>query len=131
MQTMPSTLRGVISRKPWALVVLLTATGLFLRLIQIDFQPLWFDEGYSFYFAGRSIPRLISDTAVDIHPPLYYLILKGWMAIFGIGVLQARLLSVGIGTATIPLFYLLGRRLAGSSMGLWAAALLAISPFHI
>ena len=131
MKALSNALRRFIREKPWAVVALLTALGAILRLIQIDFQPLWFDEGYSFYFASSPIPELIAGTAVDIHPPLYYLILKGWMALFGAGVVQARLLSATIGTVTIPLLYLLGRRLAGQSTGMWAAALLTISPFHV
>lgn len=117
--------------RPWLSVAAVTALGLILRLIRIDFQPLWFDEGYSFYFAGSSVSTLIAATAVDIHPPLYYLLLKGWMALLGVGPIQARLLSVAIGTITIPLLFALGRQVAGSRVGLAAAALLAVSPFHI
>jgi hypothetical protein len=131
MEAISRALGRLCEGKPWVVVALLAALGATLRLIQLGFQPLWFDEGYSFYFAGSSIPKLIADTAVDIHPPLYYLLLKGWLAVFGAGVIPARLLSAAIGTAAIPLLYLLGRRLAGQSTALWAAALLAISPFHI
>ena len=122
------------SAEKWRLLGLLAsliALGMVLRLIRLDFQPLWFDEGYSFYFAASSVRQLIADTAVDIHPPFYYLLLKTWMTLFGTGVVQARALSVMVGTASIPLLFLLGRQLGGDRLGLWAAALLVISPFHI
>jgi hypothetical protein len=45
--------------------------------------------------------------------------------------LAVRLLSVFIGTATVALLYLTGRRLLGVTAGVLAAALLAISPFHV
>ena len=44
-------------------------------------------------------------TAVDIHPPLYYLLLHVWIQLAGPGALAVRLLSVGIGTATVALLY--------------------------
>jgi mannosyltransferase len=42
-----------------------------------------------------------------------------------------RVLSALCSTATIPVIYLLGRRLAGTRVGLLAASILAISPFHV
>ncbi len=113
------------------MVLWVTLAGLALRLIRLNFQPLWFDEGYSFYFANSSLAQLIERTSVDIHPPLYYLLLKGWLAVCGSGVAAARCLSVVSGVAAIPLLYLLGRRLWGGRAGLFAALLLALSPFHI
>jgi hypothetical protein len=70
-------------------------------------------------------------TAVDIHPPLYYLLLHLWIRLFGSGIIPVRLLSVLIGTATVPLLYAAARRLAGHRSGVLAAFLLAVSPFHI
>lgn len=109
----------------------LTLLALGLRLARLPFQPLWWDEGWSLYFATTDVPNLLRLTAVDIHPPFYYLLLHLWIRLFGPGVVPVRLLSVLIGTATVPFLYLVGRRLLGRSGGLLAAFLLAISPFHI
>ncbi len=109
--------------------VFLGAAG--LRLARLTFQPLWWDEGWSLYFATTDIRTLLELTAVDIHPPLYYLLLHFWIGLFGSSVVSVRLLSVLVGTATVPLLYVTGRRLLGKRGGLIAATLLAISPFHI
>jgi 4-amino-4-deoxy-L-arabinose transferase-like glycosyltransferase len=109
--------------------LILLALG--LRLARLGFQPLWWDEGWSLYFATTDMATMLERTAVDIHPPLYYLLLHAWMQVLGKGVLSIRLLSVAIGTATVPLVFAVGRRLLGRSGGLLAAFLLAISPFHI
>jgi len=42
-----------------------------------------------------------------------------------------RLLSVFFGTATIPIIYMIGKRMAGAVVGLAAAVFLAFSPFNI
>ncbi|PST49534.1 hypothetical protein COO72_01680 [Bifidobacterium callitrichos] len=42
-------------------------------------RSLWFDEQYSLILASKPVPELIRLTAVDAHPPLYYLMLKSWM----------------------------------------------------
>jgi len=74
---------------------------------------------------------MVSLTAVDIHPPFYYLVLHLWIALLGASPLALRLLSVLAGTAAVPLLYWSGRRLAGDKGGLAAALLLALSPFAV
>ncbi len=112
-------------------IVLVTAMALVLRLVRLDFQPLWWDEGWSVYFAATDPGAMLRLTAVDIHPPLYYLLLHVWIELVGAGPVAVRLLSVLIGVATVPLLYLAGRRLFGREVGLAAALLLAVSPFHV
>ncbi len=110
-----------------AVVVLALA----LRLLRLGFQPLWWDEGWSVYFATTTLDSMARLTAVDIHPPLYYALLHLWTALFGASPIAARLLSVLAGTAAVPLLYLAARRLAGAKAGLLAALLLSISPFAV
>ncbi len=112
-------------------VSLLTLLALGLRLIRLAYQPLWWDEGWSLFFATSGFREMLELTAVDIHPPLYYLVLHYWIRVFGSGVVSVRFLSVLLGTAAVPLLYAAGRRLAGHRGGLLAGLLLAVSPFHI
>ncbi|MEZ4556700.1 MAG: hypothetical protein R2854_09695 [Caldilineaceae bacterium] len=46
-----------------------------LRVLRLNWQPLWWDEGYSIYFATEPLARMLNLTAHDIHPPLYYALL--------------------------------------------------------
>lgn len=125
--------------RSYVLIAGILLAGLVLRLLRLDSQPLWFDEGYSFYFAHLPVPALLAATAVDIHPPLYYLALKAWLMLVGHGapclylpaVVSARLLSVLWGALTIPILWAIGRRVGRERAGRWAALLLAFSPFHI
>ncbi|KAA8823359.1 hypothetical protein EMO92_10050 [Bifidobacterium reuteri] len=84
-------------------------------------QSLWFDEQYSLILASRPVPELITLTAVDAHPPLYYLLLKAWMLVVGDNVALLRLPNcVCLGLAVFVLIMLMrdlfGDRVAAACM---------------
>ena len=111
--------------------LILTLLALGLRLHRLDLQPLWGDEGWSFYFAWLSPGQMLRLTAEDIHPPLYYALLGPWLRLLGSTPAIARLLSVFFGVLLVPLAYRVGRRLFDPAAGLAAAAVIALSPFAI
>jgi uncharacterized membrane protein len=113
------------------LILLPVVLGFALRALRLDFQPLWWDEGYSVWFATHPMPELLALTAADIHPPLYYALLRGWIGAFGPGPNALRLFSVFIGTVTIPVIYVVARRMLTLRVAWLATFLLAISPLHI
>jgi 4-amino-4-deoxy-L-arabinose transferase-like glycosyltransferase len=113
-------------------IILIAA--LLLRLARLAWQPLWWDEGYSVYFATEPVGRMFWLTAHDIHPPLYYLLLHGWYTLWGdTGPVSARLLSVAIGASTVALLVWSARRHfpGRPHIALGAALLLALSPMHL
>ncbi len=114
----------------WAIMLL----GLALRLHDLLAQSLWLDEAMSLYWAslpaGEVLARLMALSG-DPHPPLYYLILKVWIAVLGDGEVAVKALSVAAGLAIIPLTYGLGRRLFGRRTGLLAALMAAASPLLV
>ena len=66
------------------LVVVAVTIYLFhLNYIRIFEENLWGDEAFTANTIGMNIPDLIQKTALDVHPPLYYLVLKFFCAIFG------------------------------------------------
>ncbi|KAA8828552.1 glycosyltransferase family 39 protein [Bifidobacterium myosotis] len=84
-------------------------------------QSLWFDEQYSLILASRPVRELISLTAVDAHPPLYYLLFKAWMPVAGENVALMRLPNcVCLGLAVLMLVMLMrdlfGDRVAAACM---------------
>lgn len=121
---------GAGARRLWPLALLLFL-GLGLRAARLTFQPLWWDEGYSVYFATLPLAEMVRQTAVDIHPPLYYALLHFWTALFGPGPVALRTFSVLAGLAAVPLAWALGKRLADHEAGWGAAALAVCSPFLI
>ena len=118
---------------PLLLVLILLAFA--LRLYEIDAQSFWYDEGVTAQVAQLGVRELASWTADDIQPPLYYLLVGGWLRVnpFGEGIL--RWPSAAFGTLLIPLLWALGRRLwsdkAGLLAGLLAALVGATSPLMV
>ncbi|MBD0264676.1 MAG: glycosyltransferase family 39 protein, partial [Tolypothrix sp. Co-bin9] len=66
------------------------------------------------------------------HPPLYYVLVRVWMQLFGNQVAITRSLSALISLLAFPFIYWLCLELFNSSLVGWiAVALIAVSPFHV
>lgn len=114
------------------ILLLIILLGLVLRLISIN-QSLWLDEATSILVARDfSFTDIITRFSPgDFHPPLYYFLLKIWIGVFGATEIGARSLSVVLGSATIPLVFLIGKKLLNKETGLIAALFFATAPLHI
>jgi 4-amino-4-deoxy-L-arabinose transferase-like glycosyltransferase len=103
-----------------------------LRLASLGRQSLWYDEAFSLAVAQADWPifwaALLSDGA---HPPGYYLLLRGGLALWGDSEFGVRFLSALSGTLVVPLMYRLGSILGGRRWGLGAGLLLALNPFAL
>jgi len=62
-----------------------------LVLHSITASTIWFDEAFSAYISQFSFFDIARYTATDVHPPLYYWILKLWTEFFGTSELAFRL----------------------------------------
>lgn len=105
------------------------ALGVAFRLHSAS--ALWLDEALSVNIARLPLAQLPQALREDGSPPLYYLLLHGWIALFGAGTTAVRSLSVLFGIAAIPLTWWAGRRLRDAVTGWSAALLLAASPFAV
>ncbi|HEY3107462.1 MAG TPA: glycosyltransferase family 39 protein, partial [Chloroflexota bacterium] len=105
--------------------------GWALRLYHLGWQSFWYDEGTSITVAPRDLPTILASAAADIHPPLYYLLLHGWVGLTGSSEYAARLPSALLGTLLIALLFRLGRDLVGAPGGAAAALLAAGAPLPI
>ncbi len=116
------------------LLLTIVALGGFLRLYQIGSKGLWLDEAFSVWLGWQPVGEMLDWLVkIDQHPPLYYTLLHFWIALTGSDdAATVRALSALLGTLTIPVIYLLGRRLTeDSGVGLLAALVLDVSPFHV
>lgn len=122
-----------MSKRIAPFVVLAIALGAAaIRSYMLTARSLWFDEAFSWRLIQFPISEMISRAAADVHPPLYYLILKGWSLIFGSSIAALRSLSVVAAAGTIAAAYGFTASAARSrAAGLLAALLLAVSAWQI
>jgi 4-amino-4-deoxy-L-arabinose transferase-like glycosyltransferase len=115
----------------WAGLVTVIAIALFARFHAITVPVIWYDEAYSLLLAAGSPAYIWATTARDVHPPLYYVLLHGWMLLFGNGVLSARALSALADVGTLLLCMKL-MSLVATRRATWiAAVLLALLPISV
>ena len=118
----------------WPLVAIL-AIATIARFYAIGREPLWIDEGYSWWDARQSFVHLWSLVSqCDPHPPLYFLLLKGWIALFGDSAATLRTPSALLGIASTAVVYAAGRevdRTTDRGIASVAALLFALAPFQI
>jgi 4-amino-4-deoxy-L-arabinose transferase-like glycosyltransferase len=117
----------------WFLAALvLLAFG--LRVAGLDAQSLWRDEVDAVRFALRPMGEVLSTFATPgENGPLYYLLLRPWLAVAGSGEFALRFFSAAMGVLAVPLVARLARRLPGAearpALGSLAALLAATSPY--
>ena len=112
-------------------LLLICLLGIGLRPWRLPWQPLWADEGYSVYFASEPLLHMVKLTAQDIHPPLYYALLHGWLQLLGTTAPVAlRLFSVLMALLALPLFMRLAATLFPQQprLRLVAILLFALNP---
>lgn len=117
---------------PAELVVALVV-GAALRLHRLGDESLWIDETFTVVVATElSVRELIVDLpAVEPHPPLYNLLMWGWVRLAGTSEAAVRFPSVVFGVAAIPLLYWLARSLFDRPTAGIATAFLVVAPFQI
>jgi 4-amino-4-deoxy-L-arabinose transferase-like glycosyltransferase len=141
-------------RRYLILLTLILLAAAFFRLSKITAPSLWMDEIWSIEMAmGRGSvhdhlppniiqydqPQLTSLSAAApwwsicthlggvTHPPLYFILLRWWIDIFGTGPLATRSLSAIFSLAAIIVFFDICRLLHGPRIALLAAAICALA----
>jgi dolichyl-phosphate-mannose-protein mannosyltransferase len=139
-------------------LILILALAGFLRFWGIARQSLWMDEIWSIEIAtsrGHSHDRLpagvIRTDQVNLtdlagappwwkiwsgasdysYPPLYNLLLRIWLELFGNGAAAGRSLSALVSLLSVVIFFDLCRLLCNVRIGLLAAGLFALAPAQI
>lgn len=116
----------------WAGVAALTLLGAGLRFADLSAKSVWLDEAFSVWMASQPLPDLWAWLArIDHHPPLYYILLQGWLRWFGDGPGAIRSLSALCSTLAIPFLAGAARTLGGRITGLAAALIVAMSPWQV
>jgi uncharacterized membrane protein len=116
--------RGVVVHLPPPFILLM---ALMTRSYHLGRLGFWYDEGASAYLAEAVRANV---WIFDLHPPLYIALLAVWGFVSN-GDLWLRSLSVVFGVATVGVVSAIGQALFTRATGLWAAALLSVTYFHV
>ena len=112
----------------WVAVAGLTVGSLLLALHGLGAHSLWLDEGYTWLTAARKTGDIVALARFQgYHLLPYYLLVHGFIRLFGDGPVAMRMPSALAGAVAVPLMYLLVRRLAGVRAGLFATVLFVVS----
>lgn len=109
---------------------LLAGLALALRLFHLGAWSFWHDEALTILLARQPLPNLIAITAADVHPPLYFLLVKLFLT-WGQSEFVVRLPSALCSAGAVIVLYLIGRDLFDARVGLVSAFIMAISPLQL
>ncbi len=115
------------------LLIVIIAIAAIVRLYGLDRQSLWYDEAVE----ETSFERQFLNDDPDepkiklLTPPLNSFFVFLMKSIYPGSDFAIRIAPFTFGLISIPLLFLLGRKMFNEKVGLIAAFLLAISPFHI
>ncbi|HEV3258761.1 MAG TPA: hypothetical protein VG013_17960 [Gemmataceae bacterium] len=120
--------------------------GLGFRAYDLAARSLWFDEAFTWRLTQFPFPEMMRRITLDNSPPLYYVLLKVWLGLFGTSAGALRSFSVLCGGLTIAGMYLFaaeafggptgeggphGVQRRGWGVGVLVAGLIAVSVFQI
>lgn len=100
-------------------------------LYRLDFSDLWSDEIYTLTMINGPLWELPAKLQNDLHPPLYYLLLKGFTAVAGESAYSLRLFSVIALLLTIVTGYCVGKRLFGRRGALCLCLMMMATPMPV
>ncbi len=119
-------------RKNWLYLTPVIILSVILRYWNLSAIALWHDEAFSVLMPEYPVSEMLARLALDVHPPLYYLLYYGWKEIFGNTVFDLRMFSVFFGILGLIGIYLLVRKtFEDNKLALWAIFLSAVNPFLI
>ena len=115
----------------WLILVIGIAVFVAISLFTITKSSIWFDEAFSAYLIRFDIVNVARYTANDIHPPLFYWLLKVWGMVFGHSELALRSMSVFFGGISIAIGYILANKLFNKNVARFSLLFMSISPMFI
>ena len=103
-----------------------------IKAWHLTVMSLWHDESFSALLIQYDLKEMIYRISLDVHPPLYYLLLKGWAFFFTGSLFSIRMFSVFFGILTIfALYILINKLFQNRGLALFSSIILAFSSFQI
>ena len=116
---------------PWLECLILVILATLLRCLFIGKTDLGRDESFSLYMAQLGITDIVKILCRGDNPPLWELLLHGWIKLFGISETAIRSLSLIFSVLTVIPVYFLGEKHIHRYAGIAAALCYCCSTFSI
>lgn len=127
--SMPQRTSPVAYAQVWLWLIIMV--GAVLRLYRLASQSLWADEGLQYFIANAdSLQDMFGRMSRTFHPPLS-LIVNHVFLWLGKSDFFLRLPSVLFGIGSLPLCYVLAKRVTCRLAAVLAVLVLAVAPFHV
>jgi len=120
-----------MKRIHWLILLAIFMLAVILRVVAITTREIQYDDTFTIFLSQQPLNEIVSGTAADTMPPLYYFMLHFWMKIFGSGLAALRSLSILLSLLALLVFFDLTRRAFSAEVGLATAFFTAISPLQI
>lgn len=117
-----------ISRLP--LIAILLLSWILLN-VQLGDRSLWVDEFLTLQMIRGAPQDVIAASAADLHPPLYFLTVRGWIDLAGSSDFAVRWPSIAFGLIGLALMPSIARRLLGAHTAVPAMFFVAAAPAFI
>jgi mannosyltransferase len=105
--------------------------GAALRLYQLDGQSLWVDEGLQYFAASaESLGEVVGRALGWANPPLSFLISHFFLLVRSSDFFL-RLPSALFGIGSLPLLFILTKKVISKQAAIFATLFMAVSPFHV
>lgn len=122
-------------------VIVPVLVAIALRVPFLESRSIWYDEASSWQVASFPIPELFYSCTRNVHLPLYYLVLKGWVFLWGDSVIALRSFSVLCGAGATGGMSILAiecarqvgidRKIPAWWFGMFSGLLVAVNAFQI
>jgi hypothetical protein len=122
---------GFIDRNALVYLIILFSINIFIKLLYAGGMYYWLDETSSLFRAQHPVIWMIRQSFTDPNPPLYFILLKGWISVFGISELSTRALSVIFSALTVFILYYLARRFFNRETAFYVSLIFTVSQIHL
>jgi len=110
-------------------ILLLTTAYEFYNLTAM---ALWHDESFSALLLDYDFGEMMYRIGLDVHPPLYYILLRSWDFVFGNSLFSLRSFSVFFSILAVLVLYCFAKEaFKDKKLALFSAALLALNSFQM
>jgi len=96
----------------------------------INSFPIALDEPFSIFWAQQDLGEMLNLVSNGNNSPLHFILLNGWVHLFGISPFSVRSMSLIFSLVTVVVIYILSRKLLNQWFSVFAVLLFVFSKFN-